>query len=194
MGALVWNPYEGIMSEVRDLGIRVGGPKAIGPVGLDVLEGQEVHITEVTFNYRGPATRILVGVGWKLSTSFESGARLVASPFRGWGFSPPFNVDESVNFLPYQFVVNRGSWVLLAPVLGANTERNGTQVIIEDGKNIDSWQWALDLAIVDLFSPFVAESSAGFLALDTDTRVINMPLAPVIPAAELGSIEVRYTL
>ncbi len=184
-----------IWQEVRDLGIVV--PHALNPEDLPLAlteEGQLVLVTEVHFDYRGPAAGLQLGVGWKSTTplDFNNGLSLLNFPYIGYGWSNPFTVPESTVWTPYTRDLSRfgEEAILMAPAVEDNFQLDGTRRDIGYGREVDAWVWIYVVAELGLYA---FGPDADFLAIDTDSGVIRMPGAPVVES-EVRELEVRYSL
>ncbi len=185
-------PMDHIWQQVRNLHIEV--PRALNPEMLPLqidYGGQLVMVTEIQFDYKGGATDLQVGVGWKATAlRFNNGDNLIGSPRLGWGHSPRLSVDECQDWTPQVFNIADAMFPLTlpAPVPGINTSLDGlSQWNIGYGREVDTWIWIYD---VDLLGWEALGPDEDFLEFDTDSGVIRMPI--VVP--DIRDLQVGYDL
>ncbi|MDO8683416.1 MAG: hypothetical protein Q7N50_08045 [Armatimonadota bacterium] len=172
-------------------------PQAINTnLPLQVTPGQLVFVRKATFEYKGPAATLQIGVGWKCpandllhpnSLNFNNGQNLIRAGDGGYGFTNLIGTPNASVFTPMT-VTFVNPVVMVAPVLGTNIRVSGQSFTLSSSWSFsDAWIWMYDTSggqsrIVE----------TGFLVIDDDSKVIEVK-SPV-SAQSIQGLEVEYTL
>lgn len=174
-------------------------PQALNPgsLPLQVTSGQLVYVRKATFEYKGPATTLQIGVGWKapwndifhpVSLNFNSGQNLIRAGDGGFGFTNLIGTPNASVFtsMTVTFV---NPVIMLAPVIGTNIRVSGTSFSMAAGDYADAWVWIYDTAKMgqNAVSP-----DTSFLVIDTDSKVIQLKSS--VSAQAVQGLGVEYTL
>ena len=180
----------------RISGLGVGALSA--PLG-DTQPGTLIQINQVQFNYQGPAKRIHVGVAWKAGggflqgVNFDNGGKILDGP--GMFAFATVNVLASNGPVPHSFNVTAS---LLVPQIGSRPTRDGGALTVNEGGEIDTWQWAVDGSKVPSPTTSAAMLEGNFLGpIGTDKNIVRVVSAAPPPGEGVlpfvTDLQIRYT-
>lgn len=190
-----------VWQEVRNLGIVV--PRAINPEDLPLTpaSGEIVGITEVWMDYQGPYHAL--GLGWGLipagAADFNNGDNLIPDAWT-WGVLPAIGQRATWASLRWTRThLGAGFGRMVIPYAGEYLARGGALRTLNVG-TADTWIWVFDITAM-MADGLMAEDDSVvleeyFLEIDTDADVVELQeppyVPPVIPAADVRDLEVRY--
>lgn len=154
-----------MVSEVRELSIERLAEG--GPYPIEVIFGQTVRVYKAVFAYRGPAKTLYLHWGLKAAyADFNNGANLEARRYAWAAVDVPKAAD----------------WLTLTRTITADL------LITSDmrtGRTYDTYIW---------MATFIGPSpDTEFLVIDTDTSVVKIVAAVVVPPAEVRDLQVAYS-